>query len=72
VLGYAVWRSRSLYCSILIHTLNNGFIATLVWSNGGKDLENQSVPWGLTLGALALMLIGLAMLIGPKPRPESQ
>jgi sodium transport system permease protein len=71
VLGYAVWRSGSLYCSILIHALNNGLIATLVWSNGGKDLDVQSVPWPLTLGALAIIGIGLALLTGARSRPES-
>ena len=61
-----------MYCSILIHALNNGLIATLVWSTGGKDLETQSVPWSLTLGALAIMGIGLALLTGPKPRPATK
>ena len=69
VLGYAVWRSGSLYCSILIHTLNNGFITTLIWSNGGKDLKIHSVPWIVTLGALAITGVGLALLTGPKPAP---
>jgi sodium transport system permease protein len=72
VLGYAVWRSGSLYCSIVIHVLNNGLIATLVWSNGGKDLENQTVSWSLTLGALVIMGFGLALLTSPKPRPEAR
>jgi sodium transport system permease protein len=72
VLGYAVWRSGSLYCSILIHALNNGLIATLVWSNAGKDLNVQAVPWSLTLGALAVMAIGLALLTGPKLRSETR
>ena len=72
VLGYAVWRSGSLYCSVVIHVLNNGLIATLVWNNGGKDLENQSVPWSLTLGALVIMGFGLALLTSPKPRPEAR
>ena len=66
VLGYAVWRSGSLYCSILIHGLNNGLIVTLIWSNGGKQMDIQSVPWSLTLGALAIMGIGLALLTRPK------
>jgi sodium transport system permease protein len=70
MLGYAVWRSGSLYCSILIHVLNNGLIATLVWSSAGKDLNVQAIPWSLTLGALAVMGIGLALLTGPKPRLE--
>jgi sodium transport system permease protein len=72
VLGYTVWRSGSLYCSILVHVLNNGFIATLIWSNGGKDLEEQSIPWSLTLGALVIMAIGLALLTSPKCRTESR
>ena len=75
VLGYAVWRSGSLYCSILIHALNNGLIVTLVWSNGGKEPDVQSVPWSLTLGALAIMMIGLTLLTRPKSpesRPESR
>jgi len=66
VLGYAVWRSGSLYCSILIHALNNGLIATLVWYSASQELQNQSVPWSLTLGALGIMGIGLALLTGPK------
>ena len=71
VLGYAVWRSGSLYCSILIHALSNGIIATVVWSNGGKHLEDQSVPWSLWLGALAITSLGLALLTAPKPPPET-
>jgi len=70
VLGYAVWRSGSLYCSILIHVLNNGLIATLVWSNGGKDLQGQAIPWSLTIGALAIMGFGLALLTNPKSRAD--
>ena len=71
VLGYAVWRSGSLYCSILIHALSNGIIATVVWSNGSKHLEDQSVPWSLWLGALAITSLGLALLTAPKPPPET-
>jgi sodium transport system permease protein len=71
VLGYAVWRSGSLYCSIVIHALNNGLIATLIWSNGGKELQNQSIPWIKTCAVLVLMVIGLALLTGPKARPNA-
>jgi sodium transport system permease protein len=66
VLGYVVWRSGSLYCSLLIHALNNGLIATLVWSSNGKELDIQSVPWSLTLGALVVTGIGVALITGPK------
>jgi membrane protease YdiL (CAAX protease family) len=66
VLGYAVWRSGSLYCSILIHALNNGLIVTIAWANGGKELGFQTVPWSLTFGALAIMALGL-LLLAPRP-----
>ena len=68
VLGYAVWRSGSLYCSILIHVLNNGLIATLLWFNGGKEMEVHALPWNLTLGALVVMALGLALLRSPKAK----
>lgn len=66
LLGYVVWRSGSLYCSMLIHLLNNGLIATLIWNSKGDEMALQSVPWSLTLGALVLTIIGLALLTGPK------
>ena len=69
MLGYTVWRSGSLFCSMLIHVLNNGLIATLVWINGGKDMPDQSIPWSLTLGAIAILGVGLALITGPKSRP---
>jgi len=69
ILGYTVWRSGSLYCSLLIHALNNGLIATLVWSSNGKEMDIQTVPWSLTLGALVVTGIGVALITGPKPPP---
>ncbi|MEI2725740.1 MAG: ABC transporter permease subunit/CPBP intramembrane protease [Verrucomicrobiota bacterium] len=71
VLGYVVWRSGSLYCSLLIHALNNGLIATLVWSSKGQALDIPSVPWSLTLGALVVTGIGVALITGPKPPPPA-
>jgi sodium transport system permease protein len=71
LLGYAVWRSGSLYCSVLIHTLNNGLIATLVWSARGKTLAAESAPWSLTLGAVVVTGVGLALLTGPKASKDS-
>jgi sodium transport system permease protein len=66
VLGYAAWRSGSIYCSILIHALNNGLIATLVHylarqnQSGLADLT--MVPWSITLAAAAVMAVGFALL----------
>jgi sodium transport system permease protein len=66
LLGYAVWRSGSLYCSVIIHVLNNGLIATLVWSEGGKASAAGPVPWSLIFGAVVVTVVGLALLTGPK------
>lgn len=68
VLGYTVWRSGSLYCSMLIHGLNNALAATLMWWGGAAELEkSDAVPWSLTLVALVVVGIGLALLTAPKP-----
>jgi sodium transport system permease protein len=72
LLGYAVWRSGSLYCSILIHFLNNGLVATVAWSQGAKILAKAALPWSLTLGALGITLAGLALLRGPKGFTQSK
>ncbi len=72
MLGYAVWRSGSLYCSILIHLLNNSLVVVLLRQSEGKEIEIQSVPWSLTLGALVVTCAGLALLTGPKPRPTGE
>jgi sodium transport system permease protein len=71
LLGYAVWRSGSLYCSILIHLLNNSLVVAVVWFSEGKDTEMRSVPWSLTLGALVITAIGLALLTRPKPGDDA-
>src|SRR5690606_1170167 len=52
VLGYAAWRSRSIFCSMIVHAVNNGFIATLVHFNAETKLslgDTEFVPWPLTL-----------------------
>lgn len=69
VLGYTAWRTGSIYCSILIHALNNGLIATLVHEEalaGRLQLSQASVlPWSITLGATAVMIFGLWLLRPP-------
>lgn len=66
LLGYAVWRSGSLFCGLIIHGLNNGLIATVLWWGGGEVVENQAIPWSLTLGGLALTAAGVALLSGKR------
>lgn len=66
VMGYAAWRSGSIYCSMLIHALNNGLIATLVHylaRNNQTGLGDLTmVPWSITLAAAAVMTAGLVLL----------
>ena len=66
ILGYAVWRTGSIYCSILIHALNNGLIATLVHYLARHDQPGLAdltmVPWSITLAAVAVMTAGLFLL----------
>jgi sodium transport system permease protein len=75
VLGVAVWKTRSLYCSMLIHALNNGLIAVLVYhealANRLHLAEMTAVPWSITLAAAAVMALGLSLLREPKAADQS-
>jgi sodium transport system permease protein len=72
-LGYVAWRSGSIYCSMIVHAVNNGLIATLVHTEatfwGISIAEVQFVPWALTTGALAVMIVGLLLIRSPRLRP---
>jgi sodium transport system permease protein len=72
-LGYVAWRSGSIYCSMIVHAVNNGLIATLVHTEatfwGISIAEVQFVPWALTTGALAVMIVGLVLIRSPRLRP---
>jgi sodium transport system permease protein len=74
-LGYVAWRSGSLYCSMLVHAVNNGLIAALVHTNatiwGISISEVQFVPWSLTAGAMVVMIAGLLLIYPPKKLPEA-
>jgi sodium transport system permease protein len=77
IFGYAVWRTGSIYCSMLIHALNNGLIATLVYlestgTGGGSRLQLEKmtvVPWSWTLIAAGVMALGLFLLRPASPPP---
>jgi len=75
LMGYTLWRSRSIYCSILIHALNNGLVVAYVhWqarSGPGTMPEITMIPWSITFGALGLTLIGLALLRPPAAKENS-
>lgn len=73
-LGYVAWRSRSIYCSMIVHALNNGLILILVNHEALLKRLNlsiddlQFVPWSWTLGALAVMAMGLVLIAPPGKR----
>lgn len=71
-LGYVAWRSGSIYCSMIVHAVNNGLIAVLVHTNatfwGISIAEVQFVPWTFTAGALAVMIVGLILIRALKPQ----
>lgn len=72
VLGYVAWRSRSIYCSMIVHAVNNGLIATLVHFSVDAEwglMEMKFVPWSLTFGALAVLAVGLALIAPPRSTP---
>jgi sodium transport system permease protein len=66
VFGYAVWKTRSVACSVIAHALNNGLMATLVFSPSfGSTLgvgTGAYLPWGVTAAGGLVMLTGLALL----------
>jgi sodium transport system permease protein len=67
LMGYAAWRTRSIVSSILIHTLNNGVAATLVfYASSYPALEGwdkqKFLPWSWTLVGVILLLSGLTLL----------
>lgn len=76
IFGYAVWRTGSIFCSILIHALNNGLIATAVYFDpiaNRLDLEHLTmVPWSWTIIAATVAALGLWLLrpladVSPSP-----
>ncbi len=66
LLGYIVLRTGSIFCSMIIHTLNNGLAVTIARSPTLADtlhLKNATfVPWSLTIPAVVLMIVALWIL----------
>ncbi len=71
LMGYLVWRSGSIYCSMLFHAVNNGLMATLVHLSSRMKTgveEVTFVPWSWTAVGGAVLIIGLFVLAwSPKP-----
>lgn len=73
LLGWIVLKTGSIYCSMIVHVLNNGVAVTLARSQSFSDtfgLEQATyVPWSLTLPAIAVVVIALLILRSEKSRP---
>jgi sodium transport system permease protein len=73
-LGYIVLRTGSIYCSMIIHLLNNGLAVTLARSPSLAKrfgLEDATyVPWWLTIGASVVLVAAFWILLSPKPKEE--
>ncbi len=76
-MGYLVWRTGSIYCSMLFHAVNNGLMATLVHYASDLDRlgvkQSTFVPWQWTLLGGIVLVIGLVILrFVPKPPPSEK
>jgi sodium transport system permease protein len=64
--GYAVWRTGSIACSMVAHTVNNAFTASIVsapayfeWLGMGKG---QFLPWKMTAIGCAIAAVGVLLI----------
>jgi sodium transport system permease protein len=64
--AWMVWKTGSVVCSVIAHTLNNGLMATLVSSEGlVRQVGSGSspyLPWKYTLAGAAVLCIALLLL----------
>jgi sodium transport system permease protein len=66
LLGYIVWRTGSILCSMIVHAINNGLMVTLVQSESLLQRfhlqDTPYLPWHLTLAAAAILIVSLLLL----------
>lgn len=81
LLGYLVWRSGSVYCSMAAHAINNGLAMTLLHQKSfGLFLGTEGVkylPWRLTLAGTAVLAFSIWLVStlpenSQKPGPSVQ
>lgn len=74
LLTWLVWRSGSIWCSIVGHALNNGIAATLVFNKGMGDFFGASTQaflgWPVTLAGTVVLGVGVLMLMMVRPVRE--
>lgn len=70
VFGYAVWKTRSVVCGMLAHTLNNALMVTIVKMPSLAEAAGArgatALPWSWTLSGIALTAAALAILVSIK------
>lgn len=79
LMGYAVWRTRSIFAGMLVHMVNNGLIVAMAKfkpfnSMPGLRATDTYLPWSyIALGAV-VTAIGIALIArgNREVRPESQ
>lgn len=62
-LGFVAYRFRSILPAIAAHVVNNAVAAVSIMGANPEDLNDRSIDWGLTLGALALFSVSLYVLL---------
>jgi sodium transport system permease protein len=75
LMGFAVWKTRSLFAGMIVHAVNNGLAAVLARSS---DMNAQLgfnglkyLPWSYVLGGTAVLAVGLWLLWSMKePAPD--
>jgi sodium transport system permease protein len=75
VLGFVVWRTGSILCGIIIHMLNNGLMATLLYSPELATTlglnQAKTIPWNVTLIGAAVFAVGM-FILRFVPRPDER
>jgi sodium transport system permease protein len=77
ILGWVAWRSGSIFTSMLVHFLNNGLVATLVFAPSvavalGFNTTNAEVPLPLMLVGCVVTCVGLWLVHStPEPPPRA-
>lgn len=74
LLSWLVWRTGSIWTSIVAHALNNGIAATLVYSKtlaAAMGAGTQAfLGWKPTLAATLALVLGLVLLRGVRPQDQ--
>ncbi|MBB4635599.1 ABC transporter permease subunit/CPBP intramembrane protease [Longimicrobium terrae] len=74
LMGFVVWRTRSLFASMLMHCLNNGFVVLLLWQPAVQRfaITEHGISWVAVLVGCVLLAAGLWLLPrDPRPRPPA-